>query len=211
MPCDVSLRAERSAQIGTPGARAGAVQRSIEQCRANTLRGECADGQNRCLGGERCFHSVARRSLAADAMLASLYYDYGISPQRRAALRERITNNLLARKVPLSIVLECGVDAPLLAFAGISVQQLVESSKYALEDVVETLRLDWPMLRALQFTPWLLRRPAQFPLIVLYDKLRFTRFHIYEFASIDAASARLILADPRCALLLGVDFDRWGQ
>lgn len=75
--------------------------------------------------------------------------------------------------------IQCGVDAPLLALGGVRIDELARV--YLLEDVVRLLALDWRLLKALSFTPRMLARVDDMPLIVLYAELGVRAHHLLEF------------------------------
>jgi hypothetical protein len=105
------------------------------------------------------------RSLAYYA--AARQYDYGDERQRVAALSSRVTAQFLVPHLSLTVLVECGGDAEVLAFAGVTVYALVVLNRYSFEHVWHALRLTWQRLLLLDFKPELLVDCERFPLGVL--------------------------------------------
>jgi hypothetical protein len=98
---------------------------------------------------------------------AARQYDYGDERQRVAALSSRIAAQFLVPHLSLTVLVDCGGDAEVLAFAGVTVGALVALNRYTLEHVWEALHLNWQRLLLLDFKPELLADRERFPVVVL--------------------------------------------
>jgi len=115
-----------------------------------------------------CLHTLrGSRSLAYYA--AACQYAYGDESRRTAALQSRVTAQFLAPHRPLTALYDCGGDAEVLAFAGITLRALVDLNRYTFEHVWSSLRLNWTRLLLLEFQPELLADGSRYPLLVLHQ------------------------------------------
>lgn len=173
--------------------------------RAPPHAGLCTSGVVGCLGGSRCLHQIWRgRSLAYFA--AACHYDYG-SDAASDAVRDTVVRLYLAPRVSLGALRRSGGDARVLAFVGVSIENLVVDGRHLLEDVIRDLGLTWQTLLLLGFRPELLADSARFPLIVLHDLLGVRGD---QFAAFFRSRTQLkACIGPREAAALGFRWNHW--
>lgn len=160
------------------------------------------------MGGTCCFHDEALVGveLSAAALLASTRFYYGMSSERRESLATRLRINMLARRMPLMQARECGVDGTLLAYAGLRLSELLPV--YLLEELLTGLGIDWPTLKALDFSPLMLVDIANVPLITLYDSVQLRGSHLFEYDSVSREALEAALGETGVALLR-LNLDVW--
>lgn len=165
-----------------------------------------------------CFHECYDQ-LTPDAMRAAAQYDSRWWPcaTERSQWRARLKGFVDARVSPDELR-RSGVTAPLLAYCGITLDELVmprgsfvmRDSHYFLEHLIDAFGLKYDDLRLLGLDITHFARPHQFPLIVLYDLVGFGAEQLFCFHASFADLQRCFLdVDARYAPLLRLNLPYW--
>lgn len=193
--------------------------------RAHTVVGICksAEPEERCPGGQLCMHDCYEE-LSADAMRAEVEFE-GVSRAPPASWRSRLLVALENRVHPL-LLRDFGVGPELLAYCGITIDQLVErpssqspgvvtrtvaeATRYPLAHVIEAFELTFADLRLLGFRLTMLAKKQFYPLIVLYDQCAFRADTLFAF-EIGYGDVKnfLLDVDARYAELLRLNLPWW--
>lgn len=175
----------------------------------------CELGVRGCHGGALCMHDCYRER-SREAMRAACEYasSVGGAPDE---WRARLDAAIEARTDP-RVLAACGVTGELLAYCGVSIEQLVlprttahgHESHYYVEHLVGALKLTCADLRLLGLGLHHLADRAHFPLIALYDAVGFRAADLFAFHMSYADLERTVLrADERHAELLRLNLDYW--
>lgn len=130
----------------------------------------------------------------------------------------RRVNRLIATRTPPAVMRSCGATAPLLAYCGIRIGDLVlphfgepaHTSHYYLEHLIRGLALSYDDLLLLGFTYRLLSKKLHFPLIVLYDLCQMRAEHLFAFHLSAHDLRKFVLhTDERYATLLRLNLHYW--
>ncbi len=179
--------------------------------------GVCAGGSGECLGGEMCLHDCYRE-LTRDAMRERVQYrGAGAVPVNAVGWRER-ARRLIDMLIHPVYLRQCGISAELLAFCGISIDDLVlprsntikQKSHYYLEHLIDGLRLTYDDLLLLGFSVQHLRDKRHYPLIALYKQCAFGAKELFDFHLSPYDLEHCVLnVDARYAPLLNLNLPYW--
>jgi len=156
-----------------------------------------------------CYEHLTAAAMRAEAEYCGIE---GAAPP--AQWRARLLRTIESGVHPF-VLRDCGVSAELLAFCGITLEQLVErkrptSMRYALEHLIEALALSFDDLCLLGFRLALLHNTLYYPLIVLYDGCALRADTLFRFELCFADVQRLVLdVDARYAPLLQLNTLWW--
>jgi len=125
-------------------------------------------------------------------------FNYGRFTHKNVNVGALLRTHMLAKRMPLTQALQCGINVALLAQCGITISELARI--YMLEDIIRVLKPDWQAFKALRFSPQLLVDVVGLPLIVLYDLLGMRAWHLLEF-DISREALRRVLGASGWALM----------
>lgn len=177
--------------------------------------GVCVAGLEGCIGDEFCLHR-AYQTLSVESMRTIVQFGGFDVPMPVREWCETI-RRMIKQRIHPALLRASGITAPLLAFCGITIEELVlvpgqltVNSHYYLEDLITGLQLTFDDLLLLGFNYPMLARPFHFPLIALYDHCAVRAEHIFAFdmSYVDFDTC-VLQTDKRYAQLLSLNLPVW--
>ena len=204
-------------------ARAGVNLSSVlvnkKTCTAVSGSRQCRVDKPNCIGQPFCVHDCYEQ-LSREGMRAHVQFDCGnvLAPVEWVARLK----HAIARQIHPTALLRCGWTAELLAFCGISLNELLcknlgstsgvafvrdsETRVYALEHLLQTFQWSFADLRLLGFDLMHLRSKTHYPLVMLYKHANVRADDLFRLhIGYDDIVSAVVEPDERYARLLDIN------
>jgi hypothetical protein len=153
-----------------------------------------------------CLHDIDDE-VSRDSLRMRQEYE-GLHTGHYAVWKPRL-REVLRRKPHPELFAACGVTTELLAYCTIMLPELLEFG-YAIEHLIDGLRLTFADLRLLGFRLEMLRDKKHYPLIALYDRAQVRAEDLFSIDVGFVEFKRCVLdTDSRYARLLDINLEYW--